>query len=52
MDDKERFLRDLLSEAKEIRKRLEDISIRLKELDRIEDELKDFKRTYERKSGR
>ena len=49
MDITERYLRELLFEAKEIKKQLEHIRDSLEKVDKIEDEVNDIKRTLERK---
>jgi prefoldin subunit 5 len=49
MDNKEQYLRDLLYEAKEIRRQLESIKYSLKDMDRIKDKVDEIQRTLERK---
>lgn len=49
MSDTDRYLSDLLSEAKDIRRLLESIKNYLREIDAIKDEVDDIKRTLERR---
>ena len=49
MDNSEQYLRELLYEAKEIRRQLEYMYDYIKDLDKIKDQVQEIKRTLERK---
>ena len=51
MDDVGTYLRDLIREAKEVKRLLEKINDSLGKLDRIDSDINELRRTVDRKSG-